>query len=62
MMVIDMGVSDRIDLKINQSMTADLMEHVIEKGHAGAGLAGAAAIQIQAHLHIGFTGHSMDLS
>ena len=38
------------------------MKHVVEKGHAGAGLALAGAIQIQTHLHIGFTGNPMDVS
>ena len=60
--IIDVGVAHGIDLQINQAMAADLMQHVIQEGHASSGLALTAAIQIQANLHIGLAGHSMDLS
>jgi hypothetical protein len=60
--IIDMGVTHRMDLQIDQAVAADLMEHVVEEGHAGAGLALAGAIQFQTHLHVGFTGDPMDLS
>ena len=52
----------RIDLQVDQAMAADLMEHVIQEGHAGAGLALAGSVQIQPHLHVGFTGDSVDFS
>ena len=60
--IIDVGVPHRIDLQVDQAVTADLMEHVIEEGNTGAGLALAGSIQIQPHLHIGFTGDPVDLS
>ena len=60
--VIDVGVTAGTDLQIKQPVAADLMEHVIEEGHAGAHLALAAAIEPHAHLYIGFTGDPMHLS
>ena len=60
--IVDVGVAHRIDLQIDQAMTADLMQPVIQEGHTSAGLALAGAIQPKPHLHIRFTGHSMDLS
>ena len=60
--VVDVGIPHRIDLQVDQAMAADLMEHVIQEGHAGAGLALAGSVQIQPHLHVGFTGDSVDFS
>ena len=62
MVIIDVGVPHRLDLQIDQSVAADLMEHVVEKRNSGAGLALTGAIQIQPHLHIGLAGDPMDLS
>ena len=61
-MVIDVRITACCDLQIDQTMAADLVKHVIEKCHSGIGLALAGAIQIQTHLHIGFTGDPMDRS
>ena len=30
--IIDVGVSHRVDLQINEAVAADLMKHVVEKG------------------------------
>ena len=60
--IVDVGVSHRIDLQVDQAVAADLMKHVVEKRHTGAGLALTGAVQIQTHLHIGFTGDPMDRS
>ena len=58
--IIDMGVAHRIDLKVDQAVAADLMQHVIQEGHAGTCLALARAVQIQTHRHIGFACHPMN--
>jgi hypothetical protein len=60
--IVDVSVTHSIDLQIDQTMTADLVKHMVEKRHAGADLTLAEAIQIEAHLHIGFTGDPMDVS
>ena len=60
--IVDVGVSHRIDLQIDQAMAADLMKHVVEKRHTGTGLTLAGTVQIKTHLHIGFTGDPMDRS
>ena len=60
--IIDVGIAHRIDLQVDQAMAADLMKHVVEERHTGAGLALAGAIQIQTHIHISFTGDPMDRS
>jgi len=60
--IIDVGITHRIDLQIDQPMAADLVEHVVKKRHAGADLTLADTIQIEAHLHVGFTGDPMDVS
>ncbi len=43
-------------------MAADLVEHVIQKRHASAHQACAAAIEVEFHAHIGFTGDAMDVA
>ena len=47
---------------IRDSVAADLMKHVVKERHTGAGLALAGAVEIQTHLHIGFTSDPMDRS
>jgi hypothetical protein len=42
-------------------VAADLVEHVVEKGHAGGHLALACAIQAEPHAHIGFAGLAVNL-
>ena len=60
--VVDMGVARGIDVQIDQTMTADLMQHVVEKRHSGDGVALPRAIEIQPDPHIGFAGDAMDLT
>jgi hypothetical protein len=60
--IIDVGITHRIDLQVDQAMAADLMEHVIQEGHTGAGVTLATAVEIQADLDIGFASDSMDLT
>ena len=61
-MVIDVRVTNGMDLEINQSVAADLMKHVIQKRHTGAHLATAAAVEIQTHPDIGFAGDPVNLT
>ena len=60
--IIDVGIAHRIDLQVDQAVAADLMKHVVEKRHTSTGLTLAGAVQIQTHLHIGFTSDPMDRS
>ena len=61
-MVVDMRVTNGMDVEINQSVAADLVKHVIQKRHTGAHLATAAAIEIQTHPDIGFAGDPVNLT
>jgi hypothetical protein len=58
--VVDMGVAAGLDLQVDQPMAADLVEHVVEKRHAGVHRAAAAAVESQRHAHIGFAGGAVD--
>ena len=60
--VIDMGVARGADLQVEQPMAGELVQHVIQKGHASSHLAAAAAIEVERHPHIGFTGDTVNLS
>jgi hypothetical protein len=43
-------------------MAADLVEHVVEERHTGAGLAAARAIEVEPNPHIGFAREAVDLT
>ena len=60
--IVDVGVAHGVHLQIDQPMAADLMEHVIQKRHAGVRLAATGAIEVELHAHIGFTGDAVDLA
>ena len=60
--VVDVGVAPGGDLQIQQAVTGELVEHVVEKGDTGGHLAAAGAIQIEGHMHVGLTGDAMDLA
>ena len=60
--IVDMGVTSGADRQIKQTMASQLMEHVIEEGHAGAHLALATAIEADGHADLGFPGDAMDVS
>jgi predicted ribosomally synthesized peptide with nif11-like leader len=60
--IVDVGVTHRIHLQIDQPMAADLVKHVIEKRHAGVRLAATGAIEVELHAHIGFTSDAVDLA
>jgi hypothetical protein len=58
--VVDVGVALGADLQVDQTVAADLVEHVIEEGHAGGQLLAAGAIEIDAHTDPGFGGIAAD--
>jgi hypothetical protein len=43
-------------------MAADLMQHVIEKGHTSRGLAAASAIEVELDLDIGLAGMAVNFT
>ena len=43
-------------------MAADLMQHVIEKGHSGRGLTPAGAIKVELDLDVGFAGMAVNFT
>jgi hypothetical protein len=43
-------------------MAADLMQHVIEKGHSGRGLTSASAVKIELDLDVGFAGMAVNFT
>ena len=43
-------------------MAADLMQHVIEKGHTSGGLAAASAIDVELDLDIGLAGMAVNFT
>ena len=61
-MVVDMRVTNRMDIEINQAVAADLVKHVIQKRHTGAHLATAAAVEIQTNPDIGLAGDPVNLT
>lgn len=49
MMGIDMKIALGVDIQINQTMTGDLVKHVIKKGNTGGKFALTSAVKIQTH-------------
>ena len=45
--VIDVGIAGGLDVQIEKAMAADLVEHVIQERHPGAGLAPAGAVEVE---------------
>ena len=60
--IVDVGVAAGPDLQIHQPVAGQLVEHVIQERHTGGHRAAAAAVEVQVHLHIGFTGDAVDLA
>jgi hypothetical protein len=60
-MAVDMQVAIGVHIKVDQTVTGDLVEHVIEEGHAGGQLLAAGAIEIDAHMDPGFGGIAADV-
>lgn len=45
--VVDVGVSTRFDAEIERAMTGNLVDHVIQEGHAGGDVRFAGAVEIE---------------
>ena len=58
---IDMQIADGGNLKINQSMTGKLVEHVVKKSYAGIQLGYATAIEVEHHPDFGFQRVARDI-
>jgi hypothetical protein len=58
--VVDVRVALAVNVEVDQAVADDLVEHVIEEGHAGIELALPAAIEIDAHGDLGFEGVACD--
>lgn len=60
MMGIDVQIAFGVDIQINQTMTRDLIKHVIKKGNTGGKSALTSAVKIQTHSDLrlqGITGN-----
>jgi hypothetical protein len=55
-----MQIAIGMHVEVDQTVTGDLVEHVIEEGHAGGQLLAAGAIEIDAHPDPGFGGIAAD--
>ncbi len=49
MMGIDMKIALGVDIQINQTMTGDLIKHVIKEGNTGGKFALTSTVKIQTH-------------
>jgi hypothetical protein len=58
---IDVQVAHRVDVQIDQAVTGDLIEHVIEETNAGMQLGRAGAVEIDSNSDLGFSGVASDL-
>ena len=56
MVVVDVQIASAGDVEVDQAVAADLVEHVLEKRHAGVKPAPAGAVQIDGHGDLGFAG------
>jgi hypothetical protein len=60
-MGIDMQIALRGDFKIEHAVARDLVEHVVEKRHAGGQRRFAAAVEIDRNADLRFIGIACDL-
>ena len=60
-MGVDVQVALGLDIQIDQAVARDLVEHVIEKRHAGRELGYARAVEIETDRDPGFEGIASDL-
>jgi hypothetical protein len=51
---IDVQVATRNDVEVDQAVPRDLLEHVVEEGHAGGEIPMPAAIEIEPDIDPGF--------
>jgi len=60
MVAVDMQITIGVHIEVDEAVTGDLVEHVIEERHAGGQLLAAGAIEIDAHTDPGFGGIATD--
>ena len=53
---IDVQIALGLDIQVDQTVTRNLIQHVIEKRHAGGERADAGAVEIEADRDLGFQG------
>ena len=59
-MGVDVQITSRLNVEVDQAMPRDLVEHVVEEGHAGGEIALAAAIEIETHGNLRLQGVTND--
>lgn len=62
MVRVNMQIAFRIDFQVDQSVTRDLVQHVVEKRHAGIEFRHASAIEIDSHTNLRFQRVADDFS
>ncbi len=60
--VVDVQVAVALDVEVDQPVTGDLVEHVLQEGHADGEARLAGAIQIDGDLDLGFQGVALYVS
>ena len=59
---VNVQVARGLDVQVNQAVTGDLVQHVVEEANAGGQLGLARAVQVDAHEDLGFFGVAADFS
>ena len=59
---VDMEVADGLHIEVDQPVAGDLVEHVIEEGHAGGEFPLSGAIEIETHGNLRLQGITDDFS
>lgn|SRR5690554_720341 len=52
--VVNMGIAVTVDVKVDQAVAGNLVEHVIQKWHAGVDALAAGAVEIDGYTYAGF--------
>jgi hypothetical protein len=52
--IVNVGIAFSNDLEVNHAVTGNLIEHVVQEGHARGKLRFASTIQIEGNLDLGF--------
>ena len=60
MMVVDMQITLRFYFQIDQTVTGDLIQHVVEKRNAGSKILPAGTVQIDCHVDFRLVGVTDD--
>src|SRR5579884_2574084 len=59
-MLVDMQVAARVEFEIEEAMTREALEHVIEEGHPGRDLGSALAVERKFDCDLGLTRAALD--